>query len=61
MVRTISQVHRGSRRRSIHMDAETGVYRRRAKRQSKPLFPPPLSDAEILNIVDDLTESLLDW
>ena len=43
------------------MDAETGVYRRRPKRHSKPLFPPALSDAEILDIVDDLTESLLDW
>jgi hypothetical protein len=54
-------IRQDSRFRRVHVDAETGVYRRREKSLSQTYFPPALSDSEILDIVDDLTESLLDW
>jgi hypothetical protein len=61
MARSNSRKRRISQHYSAPIDAETGVYRRPPPVDRKGLFPPPLSDQEILDIVDDLTESLLDW
>lgn len=54
-------IRQASRPARVPMDADTGVYRRHDSWMSQTYFPPALSDDEILDIVDDLTESLLDW